>query len=154
MDIVSTIGWFDEEHSLMRPDRSFTKLKDIKVGDEVVAANGSIKKVVDVERIQAPNHYQLTIDDKFLNCAFESKILTKKENESMKFLIIGHLLLTDNIINFTDQNKFIKGETMIDPTFTVKNIQAIDFINKPINLVKITIKNDPAYINLAYVIHI
>lgn len=154
MNIISTIGWFDEEHSLMRPDGSFTKLKDIKVGDEVVAANGSTKKVVNVERIQASNHYQLTIDDKFLNCAFESKILTKKENESMKFLIVGYLMLTDNIINFTDQNKFIKGETMIDPTFTVKNIQAIDFINKPINLVKITIKNDPDYINLAYVIHI
>ena len=154
MNIVSTIGWFDEEHSLMRPDRSFTKLKDIKVGDEVVAANGSTKKVVNVERIQAPNHYQLTIDDKFLNCAFESKILTKKENEPMKFLIIGCLMLTDNIINFTDQNKSIKGEIIIEPTFTTASIKTIDFINKPINLVKITIKNNPAYINLAYVINI
>ena len=154
MNLVSTIGWFDEEHSLMRPDRSFTKLKDIKVGDEVVCANGSTKKVVAVERIQAPNHYQLTIDDKFLNCAFESKILTKKENEPMKFLIVGYLMLTDNIINFTDQNKFIKGETMIEPTFTTASIKTIDFINKPINLVKITIKNNPAYINLAYVIHL
>ena len=149
MNIVSTIGWFDEEHSLMRPDKSFTKLKDIKVCDDIVVANGSTKKVVNVERIQVPNHYQLTIDDKFLNCAFESKILTKKENEPMEFLIVGYLLLTDNIINFTDQNKFIESETTIDPTFTTTSIKTIDFINKPINLVKITTED-----NSAYVIHI
>lgn len=57
MNLVSTIGWFDEEHSLMRPDRSFTKLKDIKVGNDIVVANGSIKKVVDVERIQPLSTY-------------------------------------------------------------------------------------------------
>lgn len=148
MNIVSTIGWFDEEHSLMRPDRSFTKLKDIKVGDDVVVANGSTKKVVDVDigRIRSSSYYQLKMDDEFLNCAFESLVLTKNEDEPMKFTFVGYLFLSSKVINFTDQNKFIEGETTIDPTFTETSIQAIDFIKKPINLVKITVENNEPYI--------